>query len=212
MIKRIKKQTNSLKKQKGFTLVEIMVAIFIFVMIMLALSTFQRDIFFFGSNLQSNLSAQIEARRVLKTFVSEMRGASPSSLGSYPIESVASSSIVFFSDLDNDNIKERIRYYLDGDKIKRGVIKPSLNPVSYSGSENTSTVVRDVVNGALTPVFEYYSGGYISTSTAPLSDPIDIAQIRYVKFHVEIDSDPNRSPEPVISETGVTLRNLKDNL
>mgnify|MGYP005854181983 CR=1 FL=1 len=144
-------------------------------------------------------------------MISDMRGMSPSSLGGYPIKSVSTSSIVFFSDRDGDGLKDRIRYFLEGDSINKGIITPTQNPVSYSTQETILTVVRDVVNGTSTPIFEYFGSGYIATST-PLEIPIDVSSVRYIKIKVEIDSDLNKPPAKVVSETGVALRNLKDNL
>lgn len=195
----------------GFTLVETLVAVAIFTVIALLLSGFQRDIFFFGSSVESSLLAQIDARQVLRKFVSEARGVSQSSLGTYPVGQAATSSFVFYVDLDEDNLKERVRYFLDGTELKRGVIEPSGNPVSYSGGESISTVVRDVINGTTTPVFEYFNRDATATSS-PLTYPLSISDIRLVRATVIIDKNPARPPESFTVTTSVMLRNLKDNL
>lgn len=198
-------------KKLGFTLPEVLVSIAIFVLIGLAVSSFGRDIFFINSGLQNNLSAQLDGRKILKRFVTELRSASPSSLGSYPIEQAATSSFVFYSNIDTDSYKERLRYYLSGKTLYRGVIKPSGNPLTYSSaSEKVEIIIRDVANSTSTPIFEYFDDNFTGTSS-PLTYPISIADIRLVRATVVIDKDSNRPPGPITITTQGTPRNLKDN-
>ncbi|MCL5795738.1 MAG: prepilin-type N-terminal cleavage/methylation domain-containing protein, partial [Patescibacteria group bacterium] len=85
--------------KRGFSLVEIIIVIAIATAIFLAVFNFGNSIFSFNSNAQKNLSAQTDARRVLKTMAKELRSASPSSLGSYPVALASSTAITFFNSL-----------------------------------------------------------------------------------------------------------------
>src|SRR3989338_5078606 len=199
------------KMKNGMTLVEVLISLGIFVIISLALSGFGRDIFFLRSSAESNLLAQMEARQVLRNFVSETRGVSPSILGSYPISQAGTSTVTFFVDLDGDKLKEQVRYFLDGGSLKRGVVIPSTNPVSYSGSESVATVVKYVINSSSTPIFEYYDENFTGTSS-PLTYPLDISRIRLIKVTVVVDENISRPPGAIVSSTNVTLRNLKNSL
>ncbi len=199
-------------KQKGFSLVEILVAVSIFTVASIAITLFARDIFFFNNALQGGFSLEQEGRKVLQPIVGEIRAASISSLGSYPIESAGTSSIVFFSDTDGDGIKERVRYFLLDRVIYRGQIKPTGSPLVYSGiNEIVTTLVSDVENSALTPVFSYYDTNYAGTSSS-LTMPVNILNIRMVKISFLIDKNGSKLPAPTTVSTQVSFRNLKDNL
>ncbi len=191
---------------------EMLVSVSIFVLIMLVVTSFNRDIFFINSGLQSNLSAQIEARNVLRTVVAELRSTSPSSLGAYALAQTATSSVTFYSNVDNDQYKERIRYFIQGTNFNRGIIHPSGSPLTYNaGSEQITTLVRNVRNGTSTAMFDYFDKNYSGTST-PLSVPVDPLAVRLVRITILVDSDPNRFPATIIETSQAMLRNLKDNL
>ncbi|NQU99764.1 MAG: hypothetical protein HQ538_03415, partial [Parcubacteria group bacterium] len=46
----------------------------------------------------------------------------------------------------------------------------------------------------------------------PLPFPVNKSVIKLVRFHLTIDVDTQRLPEPVNVNTGAQLRNLKENL
>lgn len=196
--------------KKGMTAVEIIVSVSIFIMIFLIISNFNRDIFFLNSNLQSNMNAQFYARKVIRTIVMQLRSASPSSLGSYPIAQAGTSSLIFYSNIDGDAYKERIRYFLQGTDFKIGIIKPSGSPLTYNPAQETvTTLIRDVAP-TTTPIFDYYAETYAGTSTA-LTLPIDILSIRLIRATLTIDQDVKRLPSAVTATSQVMLRNLKGN-
>lgn len=197
--------------KNGFTLVETVVAVSIFVAISSIIWAFGRDIFFFNSNLNSSLSVQFDARQILRKVVSELRSTSPSSLGAYPIALAGTSSLTFYSNIDDDPLKEQLRYFLQNGELKRGVIKPVGNPLTYNSiNETISTVAKDIVNGN-SPIFEYFDRNYAGTST-PLTQPVNALSIRFIRITLVLDTDPNRLPAPFTARTQVNLRNLKDNL
>lgn len=200
------------KNNRGFSLAELVIVAGILGLISLAVSTFGRDIFFLNSVLSSGMNAQLEAKQVMRAMVSEIREAAPSNLGSYPIASSTPSSIIFYSDTDNDGNKDRIRYFLDNGKLKKGRIIPSGSPSVYNeGNETISTLISDVVSSSTLPLFQYFPSSYTGSS-GPLSYPINISSIRLVKITVIIERDPNRSPIPMTVTSQVSIRNLKDNL
>ncbi len=196
---------------KGVSLAEMVVVIAIFGIISVAVANFGSEIFNFNSTAGSNLTAQSEGRRVLKTMVKELRSVSPSSVGSYALNQVATSSIIFYSDIDDDGLKERIRYFLQDTNLKRGVVKPSGNPLSYNlANENLITLATGVANGA-TPIFEYFDQNYTGSSSA-LLEPVQATSVRLVKINLILDKDPNKAGGIINVTSQVTLRNLKDNL
>jgi hypothetical protein len=203
--------TSFQKSQKGFALIETIVAVFIFTLIIVAIGAFQKDIFSLNGMLTGSIGSQDEARRALKTITVEIRSASMPNNGSYPIETPATaSSFIFYCDTDNDSLKERIRYFLDGTILKKGTTKPSGSPLSYNpANEKITELVHYMANGA-TPIFSYYDENYDGT-TLPLGTPINVSMIRLLKITLIIDSNSQRPPGPVTFTTQVSIRNLKDN-
>jgi prepilin-type N-terminal cleavage/methylation domain-containing protein len=200
------------KYSKGFTLVEVLISVAIITLLTVTATTFQKDIFSLNFTLQANLNAQLDARHVTKVMVAELRKASPSELGAYPIALASSTGITFYSDVDNDGLKDQVRYFLSGKTIKKGVTAPSGNPMTYNpGNEKMSTIVADFIASSTLPLFQYYPGTYSGTGS-PLPVPIDIPSVRLVTISVIIDRDPNKSPTPLVVTSSVSLRNLKDNL
>lgn len=200
-----------MKTTKAFTLAEILVSVALFVLIGGIIAIFGRNIFSINFSLQNELTAELDGHKVLKQLVAEVRSAVPSAVGSYPIESAATSSFVFYSNIDANSSIERVRYFLQGTTLMKGVTDPSGSPLSYNlANEKVSTVVNTVVNGTSTPIFDYFDGSYAGT-TSPLTQPVDVSKIRLVRATVIIDADPNRSPQRITITTLGTLRNLKDN-
>lgn len=198
-------------ESKGFTLIELLISMGIIVIVGLVVYAFQKDVFFLNRNILGNLTSQNEARRTLKSMSAEIRTTSPSSLGAYAISSASGSSFVFYSNIDDDSFKERVRYFLDGTILKRGVLKPSGDPLTYNlANEVVTELIHDVVNNTVA-VFNYYDANYDGTTQA-LVEPINTSAVRLVKITVLIDKYPQTLPGPINLTTQVSMRNLKDNL
>ena len=198
--------------RSGFTLIEVMISIAIISIVGSAAVILLKDTFSLNRLISGSLTAQGEARRALKMMSAEIRVTSPSSLGAYALAQVATSSITFYSNIDSDSYKEQVRYFLQGTTLKKGVIKPSGAPLTYSAAqEQVTEIAHDVVASTTAPLFSYYNEDYDGT-TAPLSSPVDIAAVRLMKIMIIIDKDSQKSPGPLILTTQISLRNLKDNL
>jgi type II secretory pathway pseudopilin PulG len=198
------------KVQKGISLIEVVIVSGIIALVSFAVANFGANIFSFNSIVQSGLLAEGDARQVIKEVAAELKEASPSNAGAYPIEVASTSEIIFFADLDNDGAREKVRYYLSDLTLWKDVVKATGNPPVYSGGTTTTAIINDIRNGT-TSLFTYYDTNYTGASS-PLSFPINISLIRLVKITLAVDRDPYRSPVPLFVVTQVSLRNLKDNL
>ncbi len=202
----------------GFTLIEAIITIAILMMIGGAITTFERSIITNAKVLQSSLIAQQQVRKTLSIFTAELRSATQSANGAYPIETAATSSITFFSNIDSDASVERVRYFLATstkpnvyDVLKKGIVKPTGTTYDLS-TEKISTIVNDLKNSSTTPVFTYYDTNYNGTSSStPLADPVNLPSVRLVKVSLSVDPNAARSPVYQSYTTQVTIRNLKDN-
>ncbi len=192
---------------QGFTTLEIVVALGIFLLILIPAMDFLQSIFSSQQMMSLSLTSQKESRAALENLVKEARNASASSIGSYMISEASSTSFTFYSDIDNDTYRERVRYFVSGSNFNKGVIKPSGNPLSYNvGSEVITTLVHDLTAGQ--QPFTYYNETYNGTGGA-LAQPVNVLDVRLVKVKLNIDQKANRSPEPLTEETQVEIRNLK---
>lgn len=199
------------KFESGFTLIEVIISAAIFSLIVVGFSFMQADIFIFNRMVSDSLLTQDQTRTALKSITSEVRAASLSNLGAYPIAETSDFSFTFYSNIDSDSLKEQIRYFLDGNTLKRGVIKPSGSPLTYNPADEIITVMINYVTNGATPIFSYYDSDYDGT-TQPLSSPVNLSAARLVKITIIVDKNAQEYPGPITLTTHVSIRNLKDNL
>lgn len=201
-------------KQRGMTLLEIIIIVGVIVGIISVMGAFQADIFSYNRTISTSLKQQNEIRKILNPFAAELRSATESEIGDYPIDSASSTAIVFFSNIDDDEDVERVRYFLQGNDFKKGVIKPTPgNPASYNPANETVTeVVHDIVDLG-TDIFRYYDSTFVSEElSTPLTFPLTVTDISLIKVTVSTDDDLNKDPSPATVSTLVTVRNLQDNI
>lgn len=199
------------KKNAGVSVVEFLFAVFVLAVVGTAIAIFQKDFLSVSSIVSSGLDAQQEARTALKRMSAEIRPMSISNSGAYSLAEASSTSMTFYSNIDSDAAKERVRYFLQNSELKRGILKPTGSPLTYNpANEIITTMVRNIENGTTT-IFSYYDSNYDGTSPA-LTQPVNILSVRLVKITVIIDRNASRPPAPVTMTTQVSLRNLKDNL
>lgn len=203
MIKKINNQ--------GMTMIEVLVTVGLFLLLIVGVVELMiwgnhgKDIVF------EQLSTQNEGRKVVQDFINNVRRANASSIGSYPIEMAQSQQVVFYSNVDSDSWRERVRYFLQGTILKRGIIKPSGNPLLYNAAnEVVEDVVHDVAN-ATSSIFYYYDQSYAGASSSAMSYPINISAIRMVGIKLMLEEKPNIAPVPFNIEAKTEIRNLKKN-
>ena len=97
-------------KNSGFTLVEVFISMAIFVAVMVAVATFLVNIFSNNRTVSGSFQTAQDAQVILKTMLIELRQASTAANGAYPIATAGTSSITFFSNVDNDASTEEVTY------------------------------------------------------------------------------------------------------
>lgn len=182
-----------------------LVTLAIFVLIMGAIVN--SILFFYRANSSSLEQAiQVEtARRGIELFVRDVREATYGDSGAYPLESMASSSVAFYSDTDFDGAIERIRYTLLGTQLYRNVIEPSGTPPAYTGGGVTTTVSGYVRNfDENVSVFRYYTASSTEATTTSA-----ISTVVSVTMNLIVDIVQKHTPGTFTLSESATIRNLR---
>jgi prepilin-type N-terminal cleavage/methylation domain-containing protein len=200
--------------QKGLTLVEMLVAMLIFSVILIGTLLLIKYIYKnYGYAMEQGLSLN-EVQKGVKVLTDDIRGARSADSGAYAVVSANKFDFVFYTDVDNDRITERVHYYLQNAAIKKGITKPSGTPPSYPAQDQTTTtLVTHVINTAAQPLFYFYDTNYpVDQTNNPIAVPVsDANKIRLVKVDMFYNLNPYRAPDNVRLESFVEMRNLKDN-
>lgn len=186
-----------------------MIGVAIFILIIGAITLFSRNLWVYNAFIGNTLEGVNSARVALKTMTAEIRTASSGNNGAYAISLATATNFIFYSDIDDNGLKEKVEYVLSGTTLQKKVTVPTGSPLAYTGTPTTTTLVSNIPANGFS--FSYYDRNYDGT-TAALAFPVDISSIRLVKINISIEKDPNRSPTPINLSTQVTLRNIKDNL
>ena len=201
---------NKIKKiffANGFTIIEALVALGVFVMAILIITAFIINSYKLQNFTYEQSTAISEARRGIETMVKELRETLPGDTGAYPIELAETQEIIFYADFDRDDAIEKVHYWLDGSDFKKGVIEASGNPLTYNpANEQVETISRYVRNYE-DAIFIYRDSDYIALNT-----PADPNEVKLINVYLKINMFENRAPMDYELESDVALRNLKENL
>lgn len=199
------KRKKFLIANSGFTLLEFMVAIGIFVIIILVVGVFWNYITNMGISFFNNLSVQQEVNQTFSEIIIESRSLGMSSTGSYAVALASSSAYTFYSDIDSDGLYEQVRYFLQNNILKKGIIKPSGSPLTYNpANEAVGEAVRDL-DPSFQNIFSYYSS---STVSGPMAYPVNILNVRMIQAKLVVKPQSQNSTSSF--SIYITPRNLKD--
>jgi prepilin-type N-terminal cleavage/methylation domain-containing protein len=202
-------------RNSGFSLIELVVAIAIFTVLSLGVVALVSNIFT-GSNQQAALLANSDqARQAAARLTNELRNATTAATGAYAIDTAADQQLIFYSNADTDQATERIRYYIQGGKLYRGVVEPTGSPAAYNTASEASAVVQNDIGNGSTPLFYYYNDTYDGTSShnTPLSQPVNVTAVRFIKFNLMIFNKAGvKNTNTYTITAGAAIRNLKTNL
>ena len=207
------KKLSPTKNGAGFTLVEMVVVIFVFGMIAVGLIALMSNLFSINRQQGGLLSEADQARQEAFKITNEFRNAQVGMDGSYPLNTAQSQQLVFFSNADLDPSIERIRYYLQSGKLYRGVTE--FNGTTYNTSTEVSAVVQnDVANASNTPLFYYYDGTYTGgAGQNSLAQPVSPTAVTFIKLNLQIYDKAGVKNTAIYTVTASgAIRNLKTNL
>src|SRR3989344_3115608 len=138
----------SKKNGAGFTLIELIIFIGLSTGVLAVIALFVTNVGSLKNYFDESLLVDQEIQQTLAVMIPEIRSAAQSNIGNYPIEAASQTSFTFYSDIDRDGIFERVRYYLDGTTLKKGVIEPTGSPLTYNpANEVIYEAVHNMVIG-----------------------------------------------------------------
>jgi len=189
---------------RGFTLVEIIVALGIFAFLAVAAGTFFVSGFRMNDRVWDQLSTQADMRRVFEQFRRDARELREGADGSSPIERAAADEFIFFADVLGDNTPERVRYTRLDTALVRGITAASGTPPAYATStESVVTLAHTIANGAQSiPVFSYFDAAATTTQTS-LAEPVSSTLVHVIRLRLITDMDTADADEEML----VTVRN-----
>lgn len=192
--------------KRGFTLMETLVVVALTALVGGALLSAIVYIYRNNAYIFEATAAVENARKGLSVTLGDIREAAYADDGNYPLGSVATSSITFYSDIDADGGIERVKIYIVGDTLYKVVTNAAGNPPSYTGQPVATSTIANYIRNGTTPMFLYFddTGAQLSTTAT------DISAVRSVAITILTDLNPARAPN-VLTLTGTaTLRNLRD--
>jgi prepilin-type N-terminal cleavage/methylation domain-containing protein len=208
----IRRAQQKLSYNRGVTIIELVVVLFILGLVSAGVLAFQRNIFSTSRVLQTSLRNESQTRSVFRSFTSEVRSASPAWNGASVIETAATSTLIFYTTLDADKYTERVRYQLVGTTLVKGISKFNLSTGAYDLPESSTTIVSGINAAPFGKIFSYYDKNYDgSSSSTPLADPVDISRVRLVRFDLPLAALGTSASSTRVNSIQVTFRNLKDN-
>ena len=163
---------NETLNSKGFTLIELVVAIVIGIIIMILVTNLLTRGFLSQLVGFSSFNAQADATATLNRVAKEIRQG-PGILIANP----QSITILEYINV-TDTAPYKIRFYLSGQNMMRGSIAPTGVGPSYtydSATETFKTIATSVTNGA-SAIFQYYD-----QNGTLLSSPIAVGNITLLK-------------------------------
>jgi prepilin-type N-terminal cleavage/methylation domain-containing protein len=203
----------SKKNKNGFTIIEVMVVMAIFVMLIFLVVAMLNAIFVNSNQEMLSMNNIDQARIVSSAFVNEIRNATMANDGAYPLNYAGDSQIIFYSNFGSSNpaVVNRIRYYILNNNLYKGVITPTGNPLAYNLASESVKLVQSDLQNASTPLFYYYNGQYDGTGQQ-LLQPVNINQVRFIKINLVILNQTIKNSVSTFNiSAGGTIRSVNGN-
>ncbi len=119
--------------QASFTLIETLIAIFVFLLLFGGISAAIFNLYQTHTFQWQQSLAIAQAKRGVELMVKEIRGAREGENGAYPIEKAGDKEFIFYSDVDGDGKTEKVRYFL-GEIQTETLVKECRSSQDYNGS------------------------------------------------------------------------------
>jgi len=197
-------------EQSGMTLLEMMIAISIYTVLMLAITTSITTLYQYNAYALEQSQEVDNARRGVTQWNRDVKEMTTGEDGNWPISVITEHRLGYYSDTDQDDSVEYVEYVLVDTTLRKFIYNPIGSPATYNKTTPDSVEVlsEHVQNiGQATSTFFYFdNAGNQLTSASP------IINVRYIQMQLIVNIDPVRNPGEFMLRSSLAPRNLKDNL
>ena len=197
-------------EQSGMTLLEMMIAISIYTVLMLAITTSITTLYQYNAYALEQSQEVDNARRGVTQWNRDAKEMTTGEDGNWPISVITEHRLGYYSDTDQDDSVEYVEYVLVDTTLRKFIYNPIGSPATYNKTTPDSVEVlsEHVQNiGQATSTFFYFdNAGNQLTSASP------IINVRYIQMQLIVNIDPVRNPGEFMLRSSLAPRNLKDNL
>lgn len=186
--------------QKGFSLTELLVAIFIGSVIAAVSTILVTQTYKTFTFSNENLTVQSNARVVFNRISDELRQAEK-------IESVTENSIIFYKPDWSNPYPSKVEYILENGSTLMRYFTPAqgdIPNVTYPLENRQATTLSQYIVYS-EPIFKVYDHGGNELQYNQISN------IKLLKLKLFFDRDTNKDPQPFILQSDVQFRNFKIN-
>lgn len=193
-----------IKRQQGFTIVELILGVVIAMFIAASSAALLRTYYDNFSRSQMQLDQQSENAVSLERIAKYLRQAQS-------IESAANQELIIYASYyPDDPAPDRLHFSITNSTLILGIITPQgLAPdFTYSQETEVTQIVAVNLSNGQNPIFKYYdlNGNLLTSSPNP-------ASIKMIEINLWIGAGPGITlPPALLLSTKVSLRNLKNNL
>lgn len=205
-----------MNRSRGFSLIEILIVVAIATSIVFVVGNLGSNTDVLNTLVGRELQSRSDIDQTLQAMTTQIRSATQSAGGAYPIVSAGTSTLTFYSNGDNGGIVERVRYFFTSSTIYEGTTQPTGTPAAYPTSgEVITSMVGGVGVPASSSLFSYYDDSYAGPTSSAMTSTADVTPIRLVgiSFFVLMpaaSSSPATTPQ--YFSRLVDIRNLRDQL
>lgn len=193
------------------TLVELLIVVSLFTILMLVVTTGIQRMYTYNAYTFAQAYQVQNARLGMQTFIRDVREMTFADDGTFPLVVMESDRIGFYSDVDGDTSVEYVEFrYDDSTTIAKYVFGAVGSPPVYDLINPTdNTTLSRYVQNDLQATSTFF---YFDASGAPVTNPSNITDVRYVEAQIIVNIDPIREPGQYMLRSSAALRNLKENL
>lgn len=176
-------------RARGMTLIEMLTVLAVASLVLVAISDSILSLHKTNAAGLETIGEVSSARTGMTSLVQDLREAGYGDDGSYPILSIATSSIVFFSAIPDSTGTSKRQYGLYGTTLMQSIVPPGTSPL-YSGVAASSSIAEHVSNNAdAIALFRYFD-----SDGAEITDMSQVSRVRSIAVSVNVSTGSLNPP------------------
>jgi len=196
--------------QSGMTLLELMIAVGIYTVLMLAITTSITTVYQFNAYALEQSNEVDNARRGVTQWNRDVKEMTTGEDGNWPLSVMSEHRLGYYSDTDRDDSVEYVEYVLSSTTLRKFTYNPTGSPATY---DKTSPDQVEILSEYVQNIDQATSTfAYFDNAGNPLASTSPIINVRYLQMQLIVNIDPVRNPGEFMLRSSLAPRNLKDNL